>query len=113
MKPANKIEWVNLPLSLPKPWRDWIDNRATFFCGSRNHALFLAIKFGAPLLGKHIEIMRAELKAHYDRLGAVPTFPGKNSENLGAPELPVPGGISAVNENRDTCNRPNRRKRKH
>ncbi len=80
MKPILKTEYVNLPLSIPAPWREFFDEHASRLGISRNAAICLALKLGGPILGKMVEVLKDQLRAQFDRLG-------KCSETLGAPAL--------------------------
>jgi len=80
MKPILKTEYVNLPLSIPAPWREFFDEHASRLGISRNAALCLALKLGGPILGKFVGVLKDQLRLQYERLGKV-------SENLGPPAL--------------------------
>jgi len=80
MKPILKTEYVNLPLSIPAPWREFFDQHASKLGISRNAALCLALKLGGPILEKFVTVLKDQLQVQYERLGKV-------SETLGPPVL--------------------------
>jgi len=95
MKPLLKTEYVNLPLSIPAPWREFFDKHASQLGISRNAALCLALKLGGPILGKCVDVLKDQLQGQFERLGKV-------SEFLGPPAL-VPAPVK--------CRQYERRKR--
>lgn len=60
--PVSKTEWKNLPVSLPKSWVRHIEDRAKQLGVSRNAAFCLSLRFGAPILDAHLDLMRETLK---------------------------------------------------
>jgi hypothetical protein len=69
MKPLLKTEWVNLPVSVPLPWRNFFDDYARKLGISRNAALCLALKLGGPILQRYFQVMGDELRDHYESIG--------------------------------------------
>lgn len=62
MSDLEKIEWANLPVSVPKPWLDFFQSRSRQLGISRNAAIGLALKLGAPLLDAHVLLMGELIK---------------------------------------------------
>jgi hypothetical protein len=83
-KPLFKTPYVNMPLSIQEPWRDFFDGMAASLGISRNGAICLALKFGGPILAKYVEVMKKELKGQCDRIGRSGETPSI-SEILGPP----------------------------
>lgn len=97
MKPLTKTDWVNLPLSIPVPWRELFDTAAQTLGISRNAALCIALKLGGPLLHVYIQVMKDELKREHARIEAGVR---SASEILGSP-AEMPGrGMKSGNERR-------------
>lgn len=88
MKPLLKTEYVNLPLSIQKPWEEFISGIALVLGTSRNAALCLAIKFGAPILSVYVQKMRSELKKHCDAIDPG----GKHPDLIGCGPFALPDG---------------------
>lgn len=63
-----KVEFVNLPVSIPEPWRQFFDQTAARMGCSRNYAICLALKIGGPILDGHVKRMRDQLKAEIRRI---------------------------------------------
>lgn len=68
MDPLLKTVFVNLPVSIPEPWRQFFDRTAGQLGCSRNAAICLALKLGGPLLSQHVVTMREQLRAECQRV---------------------------------------------
>ena len=89
MKPLLKQDWVNLPLSIQAEWKEFFEQTSSVLGISRNAALCLALKFGGPILGQYVQVMRAELKLACAAISKVSgNTPMEISEILGPPEMP-------------------------
>jgi hypothetical protein len=80
-----KTEFVNLPISIPGPWRDFFDQTAASLGISRNAAVCLALKIGGPILQQHVQVMREQLRDECRRIQRTKQV----SKILGLP--PAPG----------------------
>jgi len=83
-----KTEHVNLPVSIPSPWRQFFNHLAADLGSSRNAAICLTLKLGAPILAQHVITMRDQLRAECKRLQDTKQV----SKILGLPPAPAPRG---------------------
>lgn len=72
MKALLKVEQCNLPLSMPVEWREFFDQRAELLGISRNSALRMALKLGAPVLDSYVRAMKKGLEHECARVLCAP-----------------------------------------
>jgi hypothetical protein len=77
-----KTEYCNIPLTIPKPWREFFQKRASTLGISRNAAFCMALKFGGPMLDEMISQARRSIHAACGN-----SAPLKTSEILGTPTV--------------------------
>src|SRR2546425_417365 len=94
-----KVEWKNIPITVPVPVCEAFDQYADVLGTSRNSAINLALKFGGPLLAKYVEVMRRNLELECQRIDAVGTVPCF-SEILGPPAIPGSPAMQGADERR-------------
>ena len=87
-KPLLKTQYVNLPISIPEPWKEFFDQQARKLGISRNAAVCLALRFGGPILEAYFDTMKRRLQEEYEHIGSLPGL----SKILGTAQPPGKGG---------------------
>lgn len=59
--PTTKTEFTTIPFSIPKTWATALTTQAKQLGLSRNSAMQMAVRFGAPLVEAHLQLMRKTL----------------------------------------------------